>query len=143
MFFPPRGLSMRWYEEIFTKSAWFDSLLTSLGIADVRAACSRSPSRCPRPTSCGVYRVFYAKLLFSIGLMPFALPPVITALGMLMLWVPLGLAASIHGLALAHGVFLVTLPLVMILARPGVDRPRDRRGGGDDGGESRRAPSPP
>ena len=122
MFFPPRGLSMRWYEEIFTKSAWFDSLLTSLGIAMFAGVLALSIAL-PAAYFLWRYRVFYAKLLFSIGLMPFALPPVITALGMLMLWVPLGLAASIHGLALAHGVFLVTLPLVMIsLGLESIDR---------------------
>ena len=113
MFFPPRGLSMRWYEEVFTKSAWFDSLLASLAIAASAGVLALSVAL-PAAFFLWRYRVFYAKLLFSVGLMPFALPPVITALGMLMLWVPIGLAASIHGLALAHGIFLVTLPLVMI-----------------------------
>ena len=122
MFFPPRGLSMRWYEEIFTKSAWLDSLLASLSIAALAGVLALSVAL-PAAYFLWRYRVFYAKLLFSVGLMPFALPPVITALGMLMLWVPLGLAASVHGLALAHGIFLVTLPLVMIsLGLESIDR---------------------
>ena len=122
MFFPPRGLSMRWYEEIFTKSAWFDALLASLAIAAGAGLIALSIAL-PTAYFLWRYRVFYAKLLFGLGLLPFALPPVITALGMLMLWVPVGLAASVYGLTLAHGVFLVTMPLVMIsLGLESIDR---------------------
>ncbi len=122
MFFPPRGLSMRWYEEIFTKSAWFDALLASLTIAAGAGLIALSIAL-PTAYFLWRYRVFYAKLLFGLGLLPFALPPVITALGMLMLWVPVGLAASVYGLTLAHGVFLVTMPLVMIsLGLESIDR---------------------
>jgi putative spermidine/putrescine transport system permease protein len=113
MFFPPRGFSLRWFEEIFTKSAWFESLLASLIIAFAAGIIALSIAL---PTAYLLWRhqVRYAKILYSIGLLPFALPPVITALGMLIWWAQFGGTASYFGIALAHGIFLVTLPMIMI-----------------------------
>ena len=113
MFFPPRGLSFRWFEEIFTKSAWFESLTATVVIAFTAGIIALSIAL-PIAYFLWRYQIRYAKFLYSIGLLPFALPPVITALGMLMWWSQFGGAASYMGIALAHGVFLVTLPMIMI-----------------------------
>ena len=113
MFFPPRGFSMRWFEEIFTKSAWFESLTASVIIAFSAGIIALSIAL-PTAYFLWRYKIRYAKFLYSIGLLPFALPPVITALGMLMWWAQFGGTASYAGIALAHGIFLVTLPMIMI-----------------------------
>ena len=85
MFFPPRGLSLRWYEEIFTKAPWFEALTASLSIAIMSGIIALSVAL-PTAYYLWQHKVRYAKVLYSIGLLPFALPPVITALGMLMWW---------------------------------------------------------
>ena len=122
MFFPPRGISFRWFEEIFTKSAWFESLTATLVIAFMAGIIALSIAL-PIAYFFWRYNVRYAKVLYSIGLLPFALPPVITALGMLMWWSQFGGTASYLGIALAHGVFLVTLPMIMIsLGLESIDR---------------------
>ncbi len=114
MFFPPMGLSLKWYPEVFEKSAWFEALTNSLIIAGCGGLVAVSIAL---PTSYFLwrYRVTYAKFLFGLGLVPFSLPPVITALGMLIFWAQwVGYVGRIENIILAHGVFLVTLPMVMI-----------------------------
>ena len=122
MFFPPRGLSLRWYEEVFTKAPWFESLTASLSIAVMAGIIALSVAL-PTAYCLWQHKVRYAKVLYSIGLLPFALPPVITALGMLMWWAQFGGTGNYWGIALGHGVFLITLPMVMIsLGLESIDR---------------------
>ncbi|KKL10339.1 hypothetical protein LCGC14_2556820, partial [marine sediment metagenome] len=60
------------------------------------------------------YRVFYARVLFTLGISPFILPPVITALGFLSFWATVGLYGNILATIISHSIFFVTLPLVTI-----------------------------
>ena len=60
------------------------------------------------------YRVFYARALFTLGISPFILPPVITALGFLSFWVTVGLYGNLAATMISHAIFFVTLPLVTI-----------------------------
>ena len=113
LFFPPRGFSLRWYEEVFTKAPWFEALTASLSIAVMAGIIALSVAL-PTAYSLWRYKIRYAKALYSIGLLPFALPRVITALGMLMWWAQFGATGNYWGIALGHGVFLITLPMVMI-----------------------------
>lgn len=122
MMFPPRGFSFRWYAEIFEKSAWFEALMTSLTVAASAGVIALSIAL---PTSYFLwrYRITYAKALYAVGLLPFALPPVITALGMLIFWSTVGWVGRIENIVIGHGVFLVTLPMVMIsLGLESIDR---------------------
>ncbi len=113
MIFPPKGFSFRWYAEVFEKAVWFDALTTSLTIA-LSAGIVALSIALPVAYFLWRYRVFYAKALYAMGLLPFALPPVITALGMLLFWANVGWVGRIENIIIGHGVFLVTLPLVMI-----------------------------
>jgi putative spermidine/putrescine transport system permease protein len=113
MFFPPDGFSLRWYPEIFQEAKWADALTNSVTIA-VLAGFLAVSIALPIAYFLWRHRVLYAKALFVLGLVPFALPPVITALGMLIFWSQAGYVGRLENIVLAHGVFLVTLPLVMI-----------------------------
>ncbi len=113
MFFPPDGLSIRWYPEIFEEAKWAAALTNSVTIA-VTAGLIAVSIALPIAYFMWRHRVFYARALFVAGLVPFALPPVITALGMLIFWSQAGYVGKLENIALGHGVFLVTLPLVMI-----------------------------
>lgn len=122
MFFPPQGLSLRWYPEVFEKTVWLTALTNSVLIALISGLIAVSIAL-PSAYFLWRHRVVYAKALVAIGLVPFALPPVITALGMLIFWVSLGHIGRIENIAIGHGVFLVTLPLVMIsLGLESIDR---------------------
>jgi len=113
LFFPPRGLSLHWYAQVFEKRAWFEALTTSLTVA-VSAGVIALAIALPISYALWRYRITYARVLYGIGMLPFALPPVITALGMLIFWANLGYVGKIPNIVIAHGVFLVTLPMVMI-----------------------------
>ena len=122
MIFPPRGFSFRWFTEVFEKTKWSEPLTNSLIIAFSSGVIALTIAL-PIAYFLWRYRVTYAKALYAMGLMPFALPPVITARGMLFFWVELGHTGQIENIILGHSVFLVTLPMVMIsLGLESIDR---------------------
>lgn len=119
LLFPPEGFSLKWYVELFTLADWLNAVKNSLIIAITSAFLSVSIAF-PLAYFLWRYRVFYARLLFGLGLAPFMLPPVITALGFLIFWVDVGqllnlqLYGSIVATIVSHAIFFVTLPLVTI-----------------------------
>lgn len=113
MMFPPRGISLRWYTELFEKAKWSDSLVNSLVVATSAGFVALSIAL-PIAYFLWRYRVRYAKALYALGLLPFTLPPVLTALGMLLFWSQMGYVGTIENIILGHSLFLITLPMVMI-----------------------------
>ena len=113
LLFPPQGFSIDWYGELFAQQAWFDALWNSVVIA-VFASLLAVSIALPIALSLWHRNSVFARLLFGIGLAPFMLPPVITALGLLVFWVSVGGFGHITATIVSHGVFLVTLPLVTI-----------------------------
>ncbi|WP_421850345.1 ABC transporter permease [Oricola sp.] len=113
LFFPPRGFSLTWYQELLFHPDWRLALITSLVVAAGAALVALSVAL-PVAYMLWRYNLRYARVLFLLGLMPFALPPVITAIGMLSFWAEIGWTGRIENLIIGHGVFMVTLPMVMI-----------------------------
>jgi putative spermidine/putrescine transport system permease protein len=113
LFFPPRGVSGKWYSELFLNPQWSEPLITSVVVALFAGVLAISMAL-PVAYFLWRYGVFYAKSLFAIGLLPFAFPPIITAMGMLLLWVSVGHVGQLENVVLGHTVFLVALPLTMI-----------------------------
>jgi putative spermidine/putrescine transport system permease protein len=122
LIFPPEGFSLGWYVELLSQADWLNAVKNSLIIAVVSAALAVSIAF-PLAYFLWRYRVFYAQILFGLGLAPFMLPPVITALGFLIFWVNVGLYGSIFATLLSHAIFFVTLPLVTVsLGLESIDR---------------------
>lgn len=113
LFFPPEGLSLRWYGEMLAQSAWRDPIENSLLIAACAGLISVSIAL-PLAYALWRHRLFYARVLYGLGIAPFMLPPVITALGFMIFWASLGHYGRIENDIVAHGIFLVTLPLMTI-----------------------------
>ncbi|UCF92314.1 MAG: ABC transporter permease [Desulfobacterales bacterium] len=113
LFFPPEGLSLRWYVELLTQSEWLIPVKNSLTIA-TSSSCIALSIALPLAYFLWRYRVFYARALFTLGISPFILPPVITALGFLSFWVTTGLYGKMIATMISHAIFFVTLPLVTI-----------------------------
>jgi putative spermidine/putrescine transport system permease protein len=113
LFFPPEGFSLRWYEELFVSAAWLVPVRNSLVIALVSALVALSVAV---PTAYFLWRrrVLYARALFTLGVAPFILPPVITALGFLTFWATIGFYGQMGAVMVSHGIFFVTLPLVTV-----------------------------
>ncbi len=113
LFFPPEGLSLRWYAEMLTQSAWLQPIENSLVIALCAGVISVSIAL-PLAYALWRHRLYYARVLYGLGIAPFMLPPVITALGFMIFWASLGHYGRIENDIIAHGIFLVTLPLMTI-----------------------------
>jgi len=113
LFFPPQGVSLRWYEEFFTSSDWSAPAVRSLIVAVLAGLIAVSIAL---PLAYAVWRwgTRWARAVMLLGLAPFALPPVVTALGALVLWIVLRSFGQPYSVVLSHGVFLVTLPLATI-----------------------------
>ncbi len=113
LLFPPRGLSLDWYVEMTTSNDWLGPIANSLIIAFFSGLVALSIAL-PLAYALWRRRWFYARALYAMGIAPFILPPVISALGFLIFWTSIGYSGRIENVILSHGVFLVTLPLVTI-----------------------------
>jgi putative spermidine/putrescine transport system permease protein len=120
--FPPKGFSLAWYAQIFTDPEWRAALVHSL----VLAACSAALAvAIALPLAWFLWRrsAPWANVFRVLGIAPFILPPVITALGFLSFWATLGLFGQFFTAIVSHAVFFVTLPLVTLsLGFAAIDR---------------------
>lgn len=113
MDFPPQGLSLTWYGEMFSDIGWRNAILTSLFVAAASAALAVAIAL-PLAYVLRTYRIRLAPVLYSLGILPFMLPPVISALGALVFWNATGHIGQIENVIVAHAIFFSTLPLITI-----------------------------
>jgi putative spermidine/putrescine transport system permease protein len=120
--FPPEGFSLAWYAQIFTDAGWRAALVNSLLLAASAAALAVAIAF---PLAWFLWRRIapWANVFQILGLAPFILPPVITALGMLTFWATLGFYGQSWTATISHAIFFVTLPLVTLsLGFSSIDR---------------------
>lgn len=120
--FPPEGFSLAWYAQIFTDPAWRSALVNSVVLATAAAALAVAIAF---PLAWFMWRRIapWAGIFQVLGLAPFLLPPVITALGMLTFWATLGFYGQAWTAVISHAIFFVTLPLVTLsLGFSSIDR---------------------
>lgn len=120
--FPPRGFSLAWYLEIFANSEWRNALWASLGLATTSAALALAIAF---PLAWFGWRRIarWTQVFQLLGVAPFVLPPVITALGLLTFWATTGFYGQAWTAVISHAIFLVTLPLVTLtLGFSSIDR---------------------
>ena len=120
--FPPKGFSLAWYSEIFLNPEWRSALITSVLLAVTAAAISVAIAL---PLAWFLWRRVapWASIFQLLGVAPFILPPVITALGFLTFWATIGFYGQSWTAAISHGIFFVTLPLVTLsLGFASIDR---------------------
>jgi putative spermidine/putrescine transport system permease protein len=120
--FPPDGFSLNWYGELFTDAGWQRSIRYSLTIAATSAALAVLIAT-PLAFVLRTYRIRLGPVIYTLGILPFMLPPIISALGMQVFWLSVGHPGRIENVIIAHAVFFSTLPLVTIsLAMETMDR---------------------
>ncbi len=120
--FPPQGFSLGWYGEIFANPEWRNALIASLTLALTSAAVAVLIAL---PLAWFLWRRVapWANIFQLLGIAPFTLPPVITALGLLTFWASAGFYGQPWTAAVSHGIFFVTLPLVTLsLGFSSIDR---------------------
>ncbi len=111
--FPPEALSSAWYDELLTEADWLAAIGRSLLIAVLAALISTTVALAINYV---LWRTGsrFAKMTFALGLGPFLLPPIILALGASLFWAEVGWYGRMEATIVSHGVFFVTLPLVII-----------------------------
>jgi putative spermidine/putrescine transport system permease protein len=122
LLFPPDGFSLQWYGEVFAQPDWSGALVNSLLIATLAALLAVSVALCLALFAWSRGGAL-ARALVGLGVAPFLLPPVISALGFMIFWISVGLYGNMLATIVSHGVFLVALPLVTIaLGLESIDR---------------------
>ncbi|MFN7024051.1 MAG: ABC transporter permease [Pseudorhizobium sp.] len=120
--FPPQGFSLSWYGEIFLNDDWRNALFASLTLAALSAALALLVAL---PLAWFLWRRIapWASVFQLLGVAPFTLPPVITALGLLTFWATSGFYGQPWTAVISHAIFFVTLPLVTLsLGFSAIDR---------------------
>ncbi len=120
--FPPQGFSLSWYGAIFTDPGWRAALFSSVLLALASAALAVAIAL---PLSWFLWRRIapWANIFRVLGIAPFTLPPVITALGLLTFWAGTGFYGQPWTAVVGHAIFFVTLPLVTLsLGFSAIDR---------------------
>lgn len=111
--FPPEALSGEWYRELLTEAEWLAAIGRSMLIAVCAGVISTVLALAINyvlwRTKSG-----FAKATVALGLGPFLLPPIILALGASLFWAEVGWYGRMEATIISHGVFFVTLPLVII-----------------------------
>ncbi len=111
--FPPEALTSAWYRELLTEPDWLAAIGRSMLIAVIAGLIATTVALAINyvlwRTGSG-----FAKLTFALGLGPFLLPPIILALGASLFWAEVGWYGRIEATIVSHGIFFVTLPLVII-----------------------------
>ena len=111
--FPVTEFSSRWYTELITDGQWRRAVLNSLLIA-VAAAALAVVIALPMALVLARWRSRLRSLFFALGVLPFLLPPVISAVGALVFWTAIGHPGRIENVIVAHAVFFSTIPLITI-----------------------------
>ena len=120
--FPPQGFSLTWYGQIFADPSWRAALIASVLLAAFSAALAVLIAL---PLSWFLWRRIapWANFFRLLGVAPFILPPVITALGLLSFWATIGFYGQPWTAVISHAIFFFTLPLVTLsLGFSSIDR---------------------
>ncbi|SCZ49187.1 putative spermidine/putrescine transport system permease protein [Epibacterium ulvae] len=111
--FPPQELSLQWYTQLLTEPDWLRPIRNSLVIAFFAGLIAVSIALAANYVLWRLKSGF-GKLVFGLGLGPFMLPPIIIAMGASVFWAEMGWYGRAEATVISHGVFFVTLPLVII-----------------------------
>ena len=135
--FPVTDFSGRWYEALITDAQWRASMMNSLKIALPGAGLSVLIAL-PMAFALHRWKPKFAGVFLGLGVLPFMLPPVISAVGALVLWNEIGRAGQIENVIIAHGVFFSSLPLLTVTLGLGAIDPAIEEAAATLGADERR-----
>jgi putative spermidine/putrescine transport system permease protein len=109
--FPPDGFSLRWYEQMLTRSEWSTGLSNSAVVAILTAILATALGTL---AALGMTRGRFPgrSLVNALALSPLIVPVVIIAIGMFSLYVQWRISGSVVGLVVAHTA--LALPFVIV-----------------------------
>lgn len=115
--FPPRALSLRWYEAFFSSPEWRQSALVSFKVA---SATTVSATILGTLASYGLYKStsFFNSVIRGVLILPMMVPLIFVAIGVFFVFAKLGMNNTLTGLILAHTT--LAIPFVMIAVANGL-----------------------
>jgi len=113
--FPPRNLTLSWYQTLFQDSAIWDAVVNSLAVAFAAMVVALAFGI---PAALALDRAqFPGKAIFRrLVLLPLILPGIITGLSLLMLFRELDMKLSLVTVALGHGTALISVAATEVFA---------------------------
>lgn len=117
--FPPRSLSLRWYQNFFGSVAWMAALRTSLtlGLLTALIAVPVGFLACFAMNRIGGG---WARAIYTYVLAPSVVPGILLAIGLFFVLARLGLVGSLGGVLIGHVV--LAIPVVAIVLAPAINR---------------------
>jgi putative spermidine/putrescine transport system permease protein len=109
--FPPPGLSLQWYQKMLHDPEWLSAFWVTIKVG-VLASLMATAVGVPAAFALVRHVIPGKALLNAIILSALVTPPIVSAIGVFLMYVPLGLVNSIAGLACAHAV--AGIPFVVI-----------------------------
>ncbi|MDI6024023.1 ABC transporter permease [Leucobacter sp. UT-8R-CII-1-4] len=108
--FPPKGWSLRWYENFFTDKGWLKSFWASAQVAVVTSIVATIAGVC---AALGLVKMKpkWAAAVQQYFMLPLLVPGIVIAIGLYAIFLNTGLLGTLPGFVLAHTV--VSLPLVL------------------------------
>ncbi|WP_439630778.1 ABC transporter permease [Shinella sp.] len=115
--FPPRSLSLRWYEAFFTSTEWIQSAVVSLKVAGLTTVLATILGTL---ASYGLYKAtsLFTPITRGLLMLPMMIPLIFVAIGVFFVYARFGLNNTITGLVLAHTT--LAIPFVMIAVGNGL-----------------------
>jgi putative spermidine/putrescine transport system permease protein len=110
--FPPRQLSLRWYQSYFASPAWMQATATSLK-AGLSTAIVATPLGTMAAYGLLLSRTRHAQWLKMLLLAPMVVPVILVGIGVFYAYVKLHLVNTLAGLVLAHS--MLAIPVVMLV----------------------------
>lgn len=114
--FPPPGWSLRWYENLFTKSDWLDAIVVSLQVSILATALAVVIG------TCATFALFsFSPRIRAAGtttlISPLVIPNILVALAMYGTFLVLGFNGTLWGLVLANTCLAVPFVIIAVSAR--------------------------
>jgi putative spermidine/putrescine transport system permease protein len=113
--FPPKTLSLRLYEELFTTSTWMQPVLQSLKIASLVCVLVTAVAV---PAAYALVRFEFPgkRLVMMLMMSPVLIPVIVLALGMYLYFSRLGATGTTLALVLGHAVYVIPFVIVTVAA---------------------------
>jgi len=113
--YPLPGVSMRWYEDLFTSDKWMLSLKNSFIIGIASTVLSMILGTLAA-LGLATWRSRWKSLVMAVVLSPMVVPVVITAVGVYFFFAPLGLTGNYAGLILSHTALATPFVVITVSA---------------------------
>jgi putative spermidine/putrescine transport system permease protein len=113
--FPPKGWSLKWYQQIFETGAWTDAFYNSVKVAALAGILAMLVGTMLAFAAVRG-RVLPQSLITSLAVLPIVVPTVVSGIGFYIVAIRVDLSGGVLGLALAHSTLGVPYVFINVIA---------------------------